>query len=49
MELHSEKNERRRRKIVQKTVILVRSVKPGQSSTQIWEKENTAMNSIWKN
>lgn len=50
MEMRNEKgSEKRRRKIVQKNAVLVRSVRANQSSTLIWEKENTAVHQIWKN
>ena len=50
MEVRNEKeNEKRRRKIVQKNAVLIRSVRANQSSTLIWEKENTSVHQIWKN
>ena len=50
MEMRNEKgNEKRRRKIVQKNAVLVRSVRANQSSTLVWEKEHTATHQIWKN
>ena len=42
-------NEKRRRKVIQKNAVLVRSVKPGQTSSLVWEKENTSTISLWKN
>lgn len=42
-------NEKRRRKIIQKNPVLVRSVKPGQASSLVWEKETSATNNLWKN
>ena len=50
MEVRNEKgNEKRRRKIVQKNAVLVRSVRANQSSTLVWEKEHAATLQIWKN
>jgi len=41
MEMYNEKNtEKRRRKVIQKNAVLVRSVRANQSSTLVWEKEN---------
>ena len=43
MEMRNEKaNTKKRRKIIQKTAVLVRSVRANQSSTLVWEKENSA-------
>ena len=47
MEMRSENNEKRRRKPIQKTPVLVRSVKPGQVS-QVWERESTSTTGMWK-
>ena len=50
MEMRNEKgNVKRRRKIIQRTAVLVRSVRANQSSTLVWEKEHTAVQAIWKN
>ena len=50
MEMRNEKgNVKRRRKIIQKNAVLVRSVRANQSSTLVWEKENSAAQAIWKN
>jgi hypothetical protein len=50
MEMRNEKgSEKRRRKIIQKNAVLVRSVRANQSSTLVWEKENTAIQQVWKN
>ena len=50
MEMRNEKaNTKKRRKIIQKTAVLVRSVRANQSSTLVWEKENSAAPAIWKN
>ena len=50
MEMRNDKgSEKRRRKIIQKTAVLVRSVRANQSSTLVWEKENTATQQVWKN
>ena len=50
MEMRSNNNnEKRRRKVIQKNAVLVRSVKPGQTSSLVWEKENTSTISLWKN
>jgi hypothetical protein len=40
------RNEKRRRKIVQKTPVLVRSVRSNQTSALVWEKES-AINQLW--
>jgi len=49
MEMRSERNsDKRRRKLVAKPV-LVRSVKPGQTSALVWERENNSISGIWKN
>ena len=43
MEMRNEKGHvKRRRKIIQKNAVLVRSVRANQSSTLVWEKEKTA-------
>lgn len=48
MEMRSERNsDKRRRKIVTRP-ILVRSVKPGQTSALVWEREHNAGSGIWK-
>jgi hypothetical protein len=47
--MRSNNNEKRRRKIIQKGPVLVRSVKPGQTSTLVWERENTSTINVWKN
>ncbi len=50
MEMRNEKTSlKRRRKIVNKTPVLVRSVRANQSSTLVWEKENSSVPAIWKN
>jgi hypothetical protein len=41
------RNEKRRRKIVQKSPVLVRSVRANQTSTLIWERESTN-NQLWE-
>jgi hypothetical protein len=40
------RNEKRRRKIVQKTPVLVRSAKANQTSALVWEKE-TITGQLW--
>ena len=40
------RNEKRRRKIVQKTPVLVRSVRANQTSALVWERES-AVNQMW--
>jgi len=35
------RNEKRRRKMVQKTPVLVRSVRANQTSALVWERETT--------
>ena len=48
MEMRNEKgNEKRRRKIVQKSPVLVRSVRANQTATLIWERENYT-NQLWE-
>ena len=50
MEMRGNNNgEKRRRKIIQKGPILVRSVKPGQLSAFSGQKENTGSMNLWKN
>lgn len=50
MEMRNEKNtEKRRRRIVQKNPVLIRSVRANQSSTLVWEREHTTMSQLWKN
>ena len=50
MEMRNEKNtEKRRRRIVQKNAVLVRSVRANQSSTLVWEKEHNNTTQLWKN
>lgn len=44
MEMRNE-NNKRRRKMIQRP-ILVRSVKPGQTSVQSWERKTSASN-LW--
>jgi hypothetical protein len=48
MEMRREHTERRRRKVVHKSAELVRSVKPGQSSVPVWQKEEVRSFTIWK-
>lgn len=47
MEMRRENTEKRRRKLVHRSAELVRSVKPGQASVVVWEKESRTTN-IWK-
>jgi hypothetical protein len=49
--MRSENNtEKRRRKIIQKTPVLVRSAKAGESMVLAWQKEEVkSTNTIWKN
>ncbi len=51
MEMRKENNtEKRRRKIIQKSPELVRSVKPGQSSVAVWQREEqNSRSGFWKN
>lgn len=42
-------NEKRKRRIIQKGPVLVRSVKPGQTSALVWERQNTTTVNLWKN
>jgi hypothetical protein len=48
MEMRRENADRRRRKVVHKTAELVRSVKPGQSSVPVWQKEELRSFNVWK-
>jgi hypothetical protein len=48
MEMRRENTERRRRKVVHKSAELVRSVKPGQFSVPVWQKEEERSFNIWK-
>jgi hypothetical protein len=45
MEMRNE-NNKRRRKTIQREPVLVRSVKPGQTSVQSWERKSSASN-MW--
>ncbi|HEX2608074.1 MAG TPA: hypothetical protein VHK91_11875 [Flavisolibacter sp.] len=50
MEMRNQENvEKRRRKIISKGPVLVRSVKPGQQPAQIYQQEKIASHSLWKN
>lgn len=46
MEMRNE-NQKRKRKLVQRGPVLVRSVKPGQASVQSWERKNSGFPSLW--
>jgi hypothetical protein len=46
MESRNENNKRRRRTI-QRQPILIRSVKPGQSSIQAWERKASGVSNLW--
>lgn len=48
METHNDNNEKRRRKKIQRYPVLVRSVKPGQTSIPAWQRENAAGHSLLK-
>jgi hypothetical protein len=48
MEMRKESTEKRRRKIIRKCAELVRSVKPGQSSVEAWQRETSRAFNIWK-
>jgi hypothetical protein len=41
------RNEKRRRKMIQKNPVLVRSVRAHQTSALVWERENQ-VNQIWE-
>jgi hypothetical protein len=45
MEMRNE-NNKRRRKTIQRQPILVRSVKPGQTTVQSWERK-TSVSNLW--
>jgi hypothetical protein len=40
-------NNKRRRKLIQREPVLVRSVKPGQASVQSWERKTSALSGLW--
>ncbi|HEY6956032.1 MAG TPA: hypothetical protein VI385_12360 [Flavisolibacter sp.] len=46
MEMRNESNKRKR-KMVQRQPVLVRSVKPGQAAVQSWERKNTSVPNLW--
>ena len=46
MEMRNE-NNKRKRKMVQRQPVLVRSVKPGQATVQSWERKNSSVPSLW--
>jgi hypothetical protein len=46
MEMRNE-NKQRRRKMVQRGPVLVRSVKPGQASVQSWERKTSSVSNLW--
>ena len=48
MEMREINNEKKRRKIIGRNPVLVRSVKPGQTSALVWEREATNNFNIWK-
>ncbi len=48
MEMRGNSIEKRKRKIVQKVPVLVRSVKPGHA-VNVWEKQSAPSFSLWKN
>ena len=41
--------KKRRRKIIQKGPVLVRSVKPGQASVATWQRENSGLSGLFRN
>ena len=50
MEMRRENNnEKRRRKVINKGPILVRSAKPGTSSVQSWQRDSGASFNLWRN
>jgi len=48
MEMRKMNTEKRRRKIIHKGAELVRSAKPGQTSTAVWQREPERSFNIWK-
>ena len=46
MELRNE-NNKRKRKVVQRQPVLVRSVKPGQATVQSWERKTSEVSNLW--
>jgi len=48
MEMRNENNEKRRRKIIQREPVLVRSAKPGQTSIPAWERTSAPVVNLWK-
>jgi hypothetical protein len=47
MEMNNQ-NSKRKRKIIQKEPVLIRSVKPGQTSVPAWQKETSSASGLWK-
>jgi len=47
MEMRSDNHKKRRR--IQRTPTLVRSVKPGSQSVQVWQKQTTSIANLWTN
>lgn len=47
MEMRSENNKKRRR--IQRAATLVRSVKPGQASVLVWQKQTSNLANLWTN
>jgi hypothetical protein len=49
MEMHrSNSEEKRRRKVIQKGPVLVRSVKPGQTAIPLWQNKQATTAQLWK-
>ncbi len=46
MEMRND-NNKRRRKVIQREPVLVRSVKPGQNSVQAWERKSSSLANLW--
>ena len=46
MEMRND-NNKRKRKLVQRQPVLVRSVKPGQTSVQAWERKTSSISNLW--
>lgn len=40
-------NNKRRRKVIQREPVLVRSVKPGQAPVQSWERKTSSVSNLW--
>jgi hypothetical protein len=46
MEMRND-NNKRKRKPIQRQPVLIRSVKPGQTSVQAWERKASPISNLW--